>query len=190
MPRVVGGERKPGSIPGICFPAAREPDSRLRTPPGHDGSIEAAQVGESSVSPSCAPSPPPSPNGRLPAPLGGSAGKDIRSEISQRGSSRGCHVRGGHDGPESRLRPRESVGVLAFAEFPRTGRHPHSQASAWGSRGPPVFRRALRAPWPPAGGSQDSRVRRKFPLFSPGGVVCRSSFRGRLKDLGCWPLVV
>ena len=48
---------------------------------------------------------------------------------------------GGHDGPESRLRPRESVDVLAFAELPRTGRHSHPQASAWGSRGPPVFRR-------------------------------------------------
>jgi len=128
-------------------------------------------VGESSASRSCAPPPLP-PHWPFAGANGGKRGEAIRSEIYQRGSSRGCHVRGGHDGPESRLRPRESVGVLAFAEFPRTGRHSHSQASAWGSRGPPVFRRALRAPWPPAGGSQDSMFGASF-LFSgsPGLFV-------------------
>jgi hypothetical protein len=181
-----------GSIPSARLPHGPRTQRCLHTPPAATVAQGRPSGRVLCVTVVC-PFPAPSPNGRLPAPLGGTRGRPpLRSEINQRGSSRVRRARGGHDGLGSRLRPRESVGVLAFAKFPRTGRRSRPQASAWGSREPPVFQRALRAPWPPAGGSQDSGVRRKFsPRFSPGpglfvGLVV---VRARLKDLGCLPLV-
>ena len=164
-PRAAGAAG--AGIDSQCPPPPRPENPTLPThTPGRDRSAEAAQVGESSASRSCAPPPLP-PHWPFAGANGGKRGEALRSEIYQRGSSRGCHVRGGHDGPESRLRPRESVGVLALAEFPRTGRRSHPQASARGSREPPVFRRALGVPWPPAGGSQDSMFGASFPPYFP-----------------------
>ena len=53
VPRVAGW-RKPG-FPGICHPAAREPDAPLSVLPGRVGSIGGRPLGEPSVSLTCAP---------------------------------------------------------------------------------------------------------------------------------------
>ena len=173
-----GGQQRSGSIPGICSPPRPENPTLPTHTPGRDRSAEAAQVGESSASRSCAPPPLP-PHWPFAGANGGKRGEALRSEIYQRGSSWGRRACGRHDGPGSRLRPRESVGVLAFAKFPRTGRRSQPQASAWGLREPSVLQRALGAPWPPAGGSQDSMFGASFPPDFPRapGFICRNRCR-------------
>ena len=191
MPRAAGGSRDQDRFLVSAAPRGPRTQRCLHTPPA----ATVARRPPKWASPlrhGRVPLPPFHPIGRLPEPMGGSGGRHFGPKFTSGGALGAAMSVGGHDGPESRLRPRESVGVLALAEFPRTGRHPHLQASAWGSRGPPVLRRALRAPWPPAGGSQDSMFGASF-LFSgsPGLFVGSSSSRVRQKELGaCCRLVV
>ena len=175
-PRVAGGGGYWDRFPVSASPRDPRTQRCLHAPPGRDRSAEAAQVGESSASRSCAPPPLP-PHWPFAGANGGKRGEVLRSEIYQRGSSRGCHVRGGHDGPESRLRPRESVGVLAFAKLPRTGRRSQPQASAWGLREPPVFQRGFGGALATCRREPGFDVWRKFsPQFPPGlGLFVGSS---------------
>ena len=114
------------------------------------------------------PLPPFHPIGRLPEPMGGSGGRHFGPKLTSGGA----------------LGAAMSVGDMTA---PRVASDPASRWVRWrlqSSRGPggtrtlrlrpggrgnrPCSKGALRAPWPPVGGSQDSMFGASFPFSGPG----------------------
>jgi hypothetical protein len=124
------GEQRLGFSPGICFPLPENPNPTYVHPPAMTVASRPPTGRVLGVTVMC-PSPSSAPLAVCRSQWGEArGGPSVR--ICQRGSSRVRRVRGGHDGPGSRQRPRELGGVEGSPDLRGTG---------WSS--PPGFSRSL-----------------------------------------------